>query len=355
MRLATFAAAYAMKERMVSSLLQHSKVQGVGVGYHDPKRPKKGAAVIIYADALSATALGIASSASISVNGKSTKVPIRVVRTGKIRSHANYQGRIRPVPAGYSIGTSAGSGTVGLIVTNAANANQRYIFSNTHVLTNPLNSAVRAETLQPGGADNGRPVKDRVGFLSRFAQLQRNAPNYIDAALSLPVSNSLLNPRYATVGVVPGYVTSYRVGERFKKVGRTTGLRNGRVDSVNTDVQVDYGENLGILTFRNQSVIVGSNPVSLPGDSGSVWLRQSDHLAAAVNFAGTEDGLTSIAFPVDWFMRRFRTKVARPNGAGIIRKVNTANGNPAFARCLTSRELASIKVVVVKSASSAKR
>ncbi|WP_282942180.1 hypothetical protein [Paenibacillus sp. RC67] len=355
MRLATFAAAYIMKERMAPSLLKHSKVQGIGVGYHDPKKPKKGAAVIIYADAVSAVSLGIVSTASISVKGKSVNVPIRVVRTGKIRSHADYRGRIRPVPAGYSIGTTAGSGTVGLIVTNFPGANQRYIFSNNHVLTNPLNSSVRSETLQPGGADNGRPVRDRVGFLSRFALLKRNGANYIDAALSLPVRNSILNPRYATVGVVPGHVTSYRVGDRFKKVGRTTGLRYGRVDSVNTDVQVDYGEDLGVITFRDQSVIIGINPVSLPGDSGSVWLRRSDNFAAAVNFAGTEDGLTSIAFPVDWFMRRFRTRVARPNGAGIIRNVNTNNGNPAYARRLTASELASIKVVLSNRTSSIKR
>ncbi|WP_036746917.1 hypothetical protein [Paenibacillus sp. UNC451MF] len=350
MNLATFAEAYAMKERMAPSILKHSKVQGIGVGYHDPQRPKKGAAVIIYADALSAVALGIASTVSISVKGKSVNVPIRVVKTGKIRSHANYRGRIRPVPAGYSIGTSAGSGTVGLIATNFPGANQRYIFSNTHVLTNPLNTNVRAETLQPGGADNGRPRVDRVGFLSRYALLRRNATNFIDAALSLPVRNSILNPRYATVGVVPGHVTSYRVGDRFKKVGRTTGLRFGRVDSVNTDVQVDYGGNLGVITFRNQSVIIGTSPVSLPGDSGSVWLRRDNNFASAVNYAGTADGLTSIAFPVDWFMRRFRTRVARPSGAGIVRNVNT-NGNPAFARRLTARELASIRVIQVRSSS----
>jgi len=352
MSLATFAAAYAMKERMAPTLLKHSKVQGVGVGYHDPERPKKGAAVIIYADALSAVALGIASTVTISVKGKNVQVPIRVVRTGKIRSHANFQGRIRPVQAGYSIGTAAGSGTAGLIVTNFPGANQRYIFSNTHVLTNPLNSNVRAETLQPGGADNGRPVIDRVGSLSRYALLRRNATNFIDAAISLPVRNAIVTPRYATVGVVPGYVTSYRVGDRFKKVGRTTGLRFGRVDSVNTDVLVDYGGNLGVITFRNQSVIVGASPVSLPGDSGSVWLRRADNFAAAVNFAGTEDGLTSIAFPVDWFMRRFRLRVARPNGAGIVKNVKT-NGNPAFARRLTARELASIRIISARSRTAA--
>lgn len=345
MNLVTFAAAYAMKERIAHSMLKHSKVQGIGIGYHDPKHPKKGAAVIIYANALSAASLGIASALSLRVKGKAVKVPIRLVRTGKIRSHANFRRRIRPVPAGYSIGTIRGSGTVGLIVTNFPNATQRYIFSNNHVLTNPFNSMTRAETLQPGGADNGRSGRDRVGRLSRFVQLRQNRPNFIDAALSIPVRNSILNPRYATVGVIPGHVTSYRVGDRFKKVGKTTGLVYGRVDSVNTDVQVDYGEKLGVFTFRNQTVIKGSNPASLSGDSGSVWLRRADNYAAAVNYAGNESGLISIAFPVDWFMRRFQTRVALPEGAGRIRTVNTHNGNPAYARRLTAKELGQIRTI----------
>lgn len=346
--MATFAAAYAAKQRMSRSMLKHTKVHGIGIGYLDPKRTHKGAAVIVYADALSAASLGIASVQSAWVGGKSVPVPVRVVRTQKIRSHANYRGRIRPVPAGYSIGTSAASGTLGLIVTNFPGATQRYIFSNNHVLTSPTNTLNGAATLQPGAADNGRPVIDRVGRLSRIVQLRRNQDNLMDAALSLPVRNSILNPRYATVGVVPGHVTSYRVGERFKKVGRTTGLRNGTVDSVHTDIQVDYGGTLGVLTFRNQTVITGTSPVSLPGDSGSVWLRRADNYAAAVNYAGNDTGLLSVAFPVDSFMRRFRTRVAQPGGAGRVKRVNTGNRNPAYARRLTDKELSSVKVLPVR-------
>ncbi|MBP1965158.1 hypothetical protein J2Z65_004391 [Paenibacillus aceris] len=346
--MATFTAAYAMKERMARSMLKHPKVHAVGVGYQNPKRPDKGAAVTIYTDALSIASLGMASLLSVHGKGKMAKVPIRLVRTKKIRSHANYRSLIRPVPAGYSIGTSAGSGTVGLILTNFPSAKQRYIFSNNHVLTNPLNSGTPVETLQPGGADNGKSGKDGVGRLARFVQLSRKQSNFIDAALSIPVRNRILSPRYATVGVIPGHVTSYKLGERFKKVGRTTGLSYGRVDSINADVKVDYGENLGELTFKNQTIVLGSTPVSLPGDSGSVWLRRTDNFAAAVNFAGTTDGKTSIAFPVDWVMKAFQTRVARPSGIGRIRKVNTRDDNPAYARRLTAKELASIKIVQAK-------
>jgi hypothetical protein len=143
--------------------------------------------------------------------------------------------------------------------------------------------------------------------------------------------------------VVPGYVTAYRVGEKLKKVGRTTGLVNGRVESVHTDLQINYGGSLGILTFEDQSVIRGTTPVSLPGDSGSVWLRQSDNYAAAVNFAGTADGRLSIAFPVQWFMQAFNTRVARPIGAGRVRRTQTGSSTRSYTRQLTREELSRLK------------
>ncbi|MCF8567179.1 S1 family peptidase [Alicyclobacillus tolerans] len=344
--MATFAHAHAMKERIAASLLKHPKVYGVGVGHRDPKDPSQGAAVVIYANARSASSLGIARALQLALKRRKVAVPIRVVKSGKIRSHANYARRIRPVPAGYSIGTIAGSGTAGLIVTDAPSGTQWYIFSDNHVLTNPINARNRAETLQPGGADGGRPVVDRVGYLSRLALLKKNAPNFIDAALSTPVRNSILSPRYAAVGIIPGHVTSYRVGARFKKVGRTTGLRYGTVTSVNTDILVDYGGSLGTLKFRNQTIVQGRNPVSLPGDSGSVWLRSADNFAAAVNYAGSTDGRISVAFPIDWALRRFQVNVAKPNSTGRVRIVPVRNSS--YARRLTAKELASIQVVQIR-------
>ncbi|GGF79546.1 hypothetical protein GCM10010912_25670 [Paenibacillus albidus] len=344
--MATFAEALAVKKRIADEMLKNPKVQGIGVGYHDPKKRKKGAAVVLYANAVSTKALGLTPKFASTSKGKTLEVPIRVVQTKKIRCNANYRGRIRPVIAGYSIGTQRLSGTAGLIVASAPSGNQRYILSNNHVLTSPINTANRAETLQPGGADGGQPGTDRVGHLSRFVRLRRNGSNLVDAALSRPVRNSILSPRYATVGRVPGHVTSYRVGERFKKVGRTTGLTFGRVDSVNTDVQVNYGS-LGVLTFRNQTVILGDTPVSLPGDSGSVWLRRADNFAAAVNFAGTQDGRTSISFPVDWALSALRVRVAQPASQRTKQAtdVKSSPRSSAYTRRLTAKELAGIKVI----------
>ncbi|MGF9911873.1 hypothetical protein ABEX47_04775 [Paenibacillus ehimensis] len=342
---ATFRAALRMKRKIAARLLKKNGIHGVGIGFRDPANPKKGAAVIIYTDKVSSANLGLVPAmftAKAKGKGTAVPVPIRVVKTGKIRAHADYTARIRPVPPGYSVGTTKGSGSAGLIVTNGPEAANRYLLSNNHVL-NPDNTNSATETIQPGGADGGRPGKDRIGRLYSYVKLEPNKTNVMDAALSVPANNRLLNPNYPTVGVIPGYVTSYRVGEQFKKVGRTTGLVTGRVESIDTDIQIDYGGSLGVLTFKNQTVIRGTTPISLGGDSGSVWLRDSDNYAAAVNFAGSLDGRLSIAFPVCWAMQAFGTKVALAGGAGKVKQVKAARSSRAYVRKLTAKALARIK------------
>ncbi|GJM82609.1 hypothetical protein HMSSN139_51050 [Paenibacillus sp. HMSSN-139] len=182
------------------------------------------------------------------------------------------------------MGTADASGTAGLIVSSDVNGCSRLILSNNHVLADN-NTARFSATLQPGGADGGTIAKDRIGQLERVTKLSRKRPNYLDAATAKPLRRSLLKPAYAVFGIVPGHVRCYKVGDRLKKVGRTTGVVNGTVESIHTDVQVDYGDygNLGTITFKDQSVIRGKRPVSLEGDSGSVWLTRKGNLAAAVN------------------------------------------------------------------------
>ncbi|GJM73461.1 hypothetical protein HMSSN036_56770 [Paenibacillus macerans] len=157
-------------------------------------------------------------------------VPFRIVRCRRFckhgkpsaRSTLTFTGRIRPVVAGYSVGTSAASGTAGLIVSDKRSGGGRYILSNNHVLANN-NTPRYSATLQPGGADGGRASKDRIGSLDRFVKLRKKSANYLDAATSKPLRRDLLKPAYAVFGAVPGYVVTYKIGDRFKKSGGPPG------------------------------------------------------------------------------------------------------------------------------------
>lgn len=318
--------ALSAKEAHAASLLKQDGVIGVGVGHLDPDDPAKGSAVIVYVK----DGLPKASMATVSQTLKAgaEEVPVRVEVTGEffandmaqveswaflpMAGHPEYSRRIRPMPPGYSIGTPRASGTAGLIVINNPAATQLYIASNCHVI-NGNNDTGYYETIQAGGADGGISGRDRIGRADRFVPL-RKADNYMDAATAIPDSNTLLDPSYPTVGPLPGHYKQYSVGWDFYKVGRTTGPVTGRVDSVHTDLAINYGSygGLGTIGFRDQTVVLGAQPVSLPGDSGSIWLRQRDKYACAVNYAGSGDGRRSICFPFNWFADAFKVLVARP-------------------------------------------
>ncbi|WP_237690759.1 S1 family peptidase [Paenibacillus caui] len=351
--MADFRAANLMKERLSRQLLKQRGIHAVGVGYRHPGKPRRGAAVIVYTGSFSSSGLSKIKperkhTKSMRFKGKKISVPIRYVQAQKFRAHAahgsNYTRRIRPVIAGYSVGTDNESGTAGLIVSGKGGS--RYLLSNNHVL-NKNNRSGYTATLQPGGADGGTVQRDKIGRLYRFVKLKKKGTNYIDAALSLPIRRSILSPRYAKFGALPGHVASYRVGERFKKVGRTTGLVYGTVDSINTDVRVSYGDfgNLGEILFKNQSIIRGDKPVSLAGDSGSVWLRSKDNYAAAVNFAGSDNGKLSISFPVQWALKTFGVRVAKPRRSRRgSRKIR--GSKHSYMKSLTAKERSNLRIII---------
>lgn len=356
----SFQEAYAVKEANASKMLQQEYISGVGVGYLDPQDENQGAAIVVYVSGQPVDSINIPDRFEAEIEGTKVSAPSRIVTTGEFFANTYfatrpatlpaslvYSQRIRPVPGGYSVGTPAESGTAGLIVLSA-DRTQLYVLSCNHVL-NKDNSNGYTETIQPGGADGGISGNDTIGRLDRFIPLQKTN-NYLDAATAIPLSNDLLNPTYATKGTLPGHYIQYSVGWNFYKVGRTTGPVTGKVDSVHTDVTVNYGnlDSLGQITFKDQSIVKGTQAVSLPGDSGSVWLRAEDNYACAVNYAGPQDGLYSICYPVNWFMQAFNCIVAQPASAATTALAAPADINELMLSSILSDEV--IKSLSVQSA-----
>lgn len=346
--MATFYEASKAKEQVADSLLKQSGILGVGVGYYNPKNPKDGAGIIIYSQKAAAQTMSIPNIVSATVKGKSLKVPVRIVKNNLFKPNlsikaSRFTRRIRPVQAGYSVGTPRWSGTGGIVVKNS-NGTRLFLLSNNHVL-NKNNSSGYTETTQPGGADGGRSVRDRIGRLYSYVKLKKTN-NYIDGAISIPTNNKLLSTSYAILGKLKGHYVNYRVGSKFVKVGRTSGLVGGWVESINTDVKVNYGSygGLGEILFRNQTIIKSNMPISLPGDSGSVWVDYKTKYAAAVNYAGTQDGKLSVSYPIHWAMQAFKINVATLSKSNQQLSVQ-GNDNKAYTRPLTANELKAIEVI----------
>lgn len=215
------------------NLLKREDIMGIGVGYYNPKNPEQGAGIILYMNKQTAPSiLSIPQNITAQINGKKYTIPSRMVVSDSLvanvanvaKSTSSFKNKIRPVRAGYSVGHSNLSGTAGLIVTNDKKQNQLYICSNNHVL-NKNNSNGYTNIIQPGGADGGKSKKDRIGQLDRFVKLL-NKWNYLDAATSIPLKNSLLDTRYPTVGSIPVWL---RAKDHYATAVNFAGAVDGKI------------------------------------------------------------------------------------------------------------------------------
>ncbi|SFR19521.1 MULTISPECIES: hypothetical protein [unclassified Paenibacillus] len=352
---ATFYQAFKLKSRIWRTMLKRNGVTGIGVGYADPNRPAKGAAIVLYTlrnlSAVTQTKLQ-AVTKDIS---RASAIPIRILGAGSFKMEAaaptqtNPRQRWRPVPGAVSVGTTVpttAGGTGGLIVIKN---NTLFILSNAHVLV-PTNTNQFHNTIQPSPADGGRTA-DQIGRAFQFVPLTTTGVNFQDSAIAIANSNSLLNPRYLInqsggLITVPGHLLSYRLGMTFKRMAKTNGFARGVVEAIGVEQRV-RGDS-GIKIFRDQTVIRFTQGRTGPGDSGSVWLNDSNdrlnNYAAAVHFAGSTDGTRSVSFPIERAMRTYGTLVAVPAGAGRykagVTKGKAPKNNYAYVRPMTRKQLA---------------
>ncbi|MFI8998366.1 hypothetical protein [Streptomyces sp. NPDC053542] len=227
---------------------------------------------------------------------------------GRLRTTAEPQRltrRMRPCPAGFSVGSvRITAGTLGSVVYDLLPGAQinppepgigvpatYYILSNNHVLADSNRAPLGTPVVQPGPADGGLDPADRIGTLSRFVAIQF-APqvalgqhnNIVDAALAKVEFHDATRQQYFN-----GPPRAWRrkaqvaVGDRVKKVGRTTNLTIGRIMSTDATIDVSYGT-AGTARFKDQ--IITTN-MSAGGDSGSL-ITSLDNVAVGLLFAGSQ-------------------------------------------------------------------
>lgn len=195
-----------------------------------------------------------------------------------------------PLIGGISCGNPrVTAGTLGAIVYDRQRC-KPMILSNWHVLAGASAAAIGEDILQPGRVDGGTEV---VASLTRMKLDSR-----MDAAVA-----TLNNARNSSrdilgLGTVSG-IDAPALGMNVVKSGRTTGITRGVIDGVSLSVSINYGDP-GVVAFSNQIRIVPRPPwpgvdyeVSMGGDSGSLWLRESNNRAIGLHFAGETDPMPS--------------------------------------------------------------
>jgi hypothetical protein len=219
------------------------------------------------------------------------EVDVKYVGQIQKRQAPWYQQNCRPVRIGCSIAHfKVTAGSVAAFAQSAAQV--RMLLSNNHVLANENGAAVGDPILQPGPFDGGQNPADRVGTLTQFVPLNFSAVNTVDCAIAtLDDGVAFDSKNLDLLGQFSGVRTSPAdVGDVVAKIGRTTGVTNGKITAIELD-NVTVGYDNGNATFNGQIEIEGTGtlPFSSGGDSGSLVVDQNN-LATALLFAGGETG-----------------------------------------------------------------
>jgi endonuclease G len=145
---------------------------------------------------------------------------------------------------------------------------------------------------QPGRADGGS-IADGVATLVRHGMASN-----VDAAVA-----ELTGPRgvaLAPVGLFPVQGTTLaQLGMTVVKSGRTSCVTRGVVTGVE-GTQLMYYSGIGSRLIRHVvSITPGDHELSLPGDSGSLWIEEASMNAVGLHFAGNVPGQPEEALAID--------------------------------------------------------
>jgi hypothetical protein len=215
---------------------------------------------------------------------------VRVMRVAARITPAWLQRWGRPLEPGRSTGHGqVTAGSVGPIVKD--DAGTLYALSNNHVFANTNAAQLGDPIYSPGPIDSTPSGQNLIGQLARFVRIRFDAPNLVDAALCLLRTTVLPGWNAGTAHVMNEARTigPAELGMRVRKIGRTTGVRIGRVTSVELDrLPVSYGV-AGTAVFNDQIEISGGRATDFSegGDSGSGIGNRSAYVGLL--FAGGRD------------------------------------------------------------------
>lgn len=202
------------------------------------------------------------------------------------------QGRVRPIEAGVSIGPASQSwaGTLGAFVQDSR---ALYALSNQHVVGRPEEVPMHEPIVQPARIDKRVSAPNVIGVADRYVPFSHTAPNLVDARLvRLADVRVLGNFNGALQRPVAGVkaIGPEDLGQGVMKIGRTTGVRLGRITSVEMDgLPVRMGDH--VLRFNDQVEVSGgpATDFSAGGDSGSLIVLSGSLMAVGLLFAGGQD------------------------------------------------------------------
>jgi len=198
------------------------------------------------------------------------------------------------------------AGTIGALIERGG---ALYVLSNNHVLAAGNQVPVGMPILAPSSIDSGpgRRAPLEIARHSEICELRSGDPTLVvvgreDVALARVTDPTLVSSWQGDDAEgfdSPSTIASPVAGMRVKKVGRTTGLTQGTVESlVNNPFVIPYVLRLfrAPVWFRDMWTVrdIHGDHFALPGDSGSLVVTDDGQAAVGLIFAvgpGSEYGI----------------------------------------------------------------
>jgi hypothetical protein len=194
-----------------------------------------------------------------------------------------------PLQPGISIGSrkQLTTGTLGPIVRDLSTQNL-CLLSNWHVLCGGPEARPNDEITQPGPMDfQNAPT---VALLDRWLRLGEQ----FDAALARLSPGGHTEELLFDTTFKPVATKAPAIGMRLVKSGAVSGVTQAMIDGVSGSYRLDY-TSYGDGPQWMQGFRLVPDPalppgvISLPGDSGSLWIDSADGVAVGLHFAGEDD------------------------------------------------------------------
>jgi hypothetical protein len=225
---------------------------------------------------------------------RTSKGEMNVRYIGRVAAHTDWhQTKQRPLLIGASAGHyETKGGTLGCFVTLKGGDGSPRILSNNHVLANENRGKKGDAVIQPNTFDGGTKGTATIGGLDSFIELVRKGANTVDCALATVEPGIPTDPGTLTgVGPLAGLKADFAGVDLVQKIGRTTGLTEGRVTAFELD-DVVFEYDIGNVRFDDQIEIegAGAEAFSSPGDSGSLVFTTGTLLGFGLLVAGSQTG-----------------------------------------------------------------
>jgi hypothetical protein len=263
----------AEQDRMLKLMRKHRKqlmrfpnVRSVDIGYEFTEgRPTDRLAIRVHVDQKQLEEeLAPAERLPDEIDG----VPVDVIQSNPAPQLVNRDANQNPLIGGVTVGNTRATfiGTLGAVVFDGGSL-QPMGLSNYHVMV--VEPPVKTDTIAQPGTTNAADV---LGNLERWDKQLDCAVCTIGNAR--PVSTNL-----ADLGDPTG-TSSWLVGEKVVKSGRTTGVTRGVIDGT------DGGE---FTVVPDPAFPAPMGEISSGGDSGSLWLSSNSFRAMGLHYAGETD------------------------------------------------------------------